>query len=214
MMKCVLAIGLFFAANGVVLACMFGPPFATVCEKYANSEVIVVGKITNVQDGGLGQKVGLDISKVYKGKIGNKIVLDQPQSTCDWNFKGSIGETFLLYLTKNKGDTYHALGAGYGGNIERVSADSYWLENLPHSLKRNRISGTIQLYRQDPFEFIRQVSGIPVLLSNRDRSYRLHTDSNGVFQIWDIPDGQYGIVPQLARSMTIQFPLSSGDIEF
>ncbi len=159
-MRLIYCIFLVLVAGNIVFGCMYGPPYATVCDKYENSVEVVVAKITSVKAGGLGQKVGLDIAKFYKGKLSGRIILDQPLSTCDWDFADSVGRTMLLYLKKNKGNTYHAIGTGYGGNLERESADIYWLENLPHSLRRNRISGTIRLYEDEPFEFIRGVSRV------------------------------------------------------
>lgn len=118
-------------------ACMYGPPYATVCEKYASSSAIVTAKVLAVRSGGLGQRVKLQIETIYKGSAKGQIELSQPLSTCDWDFSDEVGKTFLLYLATNKDRrTYHAIGTGYGGAVAEQTDDLTWLAGLPGSLKR------------------------------------------------------------------------------
>lgn len=195
--------------------CMYGPPYATVCEKYARADAIVIASITRVKSGGNGQLVKLDIQHTYKGRLNEGIELDQPLSTCDWDFSDEVGKRLLLYLAKNKGKkTYHAIGTGYGGPIEREQADIYWLKALPESVNRTRLSGAIRLYNDEPFDYIRGVANISLLISDGKNKVTAISDEHGVYEVWDIPAGKYRITPSFAEDYKLRFPMALGDAVF
>lgn len=194
---------------------MYGPPFATVCEKYANADAVVIGTITDVKAGGRGQFVKLRIERTYKGKVTGVVELDQPLSSCDWDFAGEEDKKLLLYLSKNKGKaSYHAIGTGYGGMLDEENDDIYWLNNLPMSLKRTRISGAIKLYDDQPFTFLDFVSNVSVSISNGKVVFNVVSDIKGVYQVWDVPFGKFRITPNFDSIYDLGFPLSKGNVEF
>lgn len=101
-----------------------------------------------------------------------------------------------------------------GGRVERQSENLYWLNSLPKSLKRTRISGEIRLYKDDPFEFINSVSGVPIKILNAKNSFEISTDKNGVYEIWDVPVGKYQIEPIFPSNLKLRFDLERGLIDF
>lgn len=196
-------------------ACMYGPPYKTVCETYAEANSVIIGKIESVNPDGSNQIVSIKVEKTYKGQTQKKIVLNQPQSTCDWDFSDEIGKTLLLYLVHNKETKkYSAIAEGMGGRVERQSENLYWLNNLPKSLNRTRISGTIELYKDEPFEFLNNLIGTKVKIFNDDNSFEVLTDKNGVYEIWDIPTGKYQIQPMFSRNYELDMSLSNGLVDF
>jgi hypothetical protein len=208
-LKLVLLLILAFSAESA-LACSYGA--STVCEKYERSDLIVVGKVESVKPADGDQTVVVSIEKTYKGQELKQIVLDQPQSTCDWDFTDDVGKTMLLYIGRyRKSKRYFALSPGIQGRIERMSEDLYWLNNLPMSLKRTRLAGTIELYKggvlnwvQDPFEFVKNVNGIKVRVFNDKNSFELVTDKNGVYELWDIPLGKYQVEAVLTPDLEME----------
>ncbi|MFZ1699707.1 MAG: hypothetical protein WBO10_16265 [Pyrinomonadaceae bacterium] len=208
---------LAFGAESV-LACSYGP--STVCEKYERSDLIVVGKIESVKPSDGGQAVVVSIGKTFKGRQLKKILLDQPQSTCDWDFTDDVGKTMLLYIGRNrKSKQYSALSPGIQGRVERMSEDLYWLNGLPASLKRTRLSGTVELYKgnvanwvQDPFEFVKNVAGIKVKVFSDKDSFEIVTDKNGVYELWDIPLGKYQIQTVLPPNLISDLEMEKGSI--
>ncbi len=84
------------------LACMYGPPYRTVCETYAQADSVIIGKIESVKGDSSNQTVVITVEKTFKGHNRKVIVLSQPQSTCDWDFSGEVGETLLLYLVRDR----------------------------------------------------------------------------------------------------------------
>ncbi len=117
-----------------VFACMYGPPYRTVCENYAEADYVIIGKIESVKPGNSDQTVTVKVKKTLKGKRLDQIVLNQSQSTCDPDFSDDVGETMLLYVVRNKSTKkYSVIAPGTGGRVERESDSLYWLNSLPMS---------------------------------------------------------------------------------
>lgn len=196
------------------LACMYGPPYKTVCETYADADAVIIGNIESVRGDGT-QKVTIKVEKTFKGKEQKVILLDQPLSTCDWDFSEYEGKRMLLYLVRDKKTgSYSAIAQGMGGMIEKVSDDLYWLRRLPGSLKRTRMSGEVSVYKDEPFQFLRFATGIKVKIHNATKSFEVTTDRNGVYQLWDIPVGKYQVEPVFPNFLSLKFPLPRGVVDF
>lgn len=197
------------------LACMYGPPYRTVCETYAQADSVIIGKVESVRGDNSNQTVVINVEKTFKGQNQKQIILSQPQSTCDWDFSGGEGETLLLYLVRNrKTKKYSAIAEGMGGRVERQSENLYWLNGLPNSFKRTRLSGEARLYQDEPFKFINSVVGVKVKVFNIKNSFEVFTDKNGVYEIWDIPTGKYQIEPIFPLNLELDFDLERGLIDF
>ena len=203
----------FLFCSHLTYACMWGPPYRTVCEKYSNAEMVITGKIESVEVVNSTQKVIVAIDETFKGNRQNKITLYQPMSTCDWDFSDDEGKKVLLYLVKDsKTWQYNNDSPSSGGVVERSSEELYWLRGLPKSLNRTRIAGTIGVYKSDPFEFLNNVNSVRVTVSNEKKSFETLTDKNGVYEIWDLPPAEYSVSPVFPSKL--RFALSLGDIEF
>jgi hypothetical protein len=197
----------------LAFGCMYGPPFRTVCDKYAAADLIVIGKIESVQPGGTRQIVAVTVEKTFKGTVKKNLTISQPRSTCDREF--SEDKTLLLYLVFDKATgAYKEITPDAGDEKDRSSEEIYWLSGLPGSLNRTRIAGTVTLYKDDPFEFLNNISGLKVTVSSGKKSYNLVTDRNGVYEIWDVPPAKYKILPEITSRFSLDLVLSKGDVEF
>ena len=198
-----------------LLACEYGPPYRTVCQTFAAADMVIIGKIEDVGMEGIKQYVSIAVEKTFKGNPGKKIVLHQPLSSCDWDFSDEAGQTMLLYLGRDeKTGQFTAMAEGMGGRIERQSENLYWLDKLPQSLDRTRISGEIAVYNDEPFDFLRYVAGTKVRIFNEKSSFEVRTDKNGVYEIWDVPAGKYRIQADLPDNLRLRFNLERGLIDF
>jgi hypothetical protein len=201
------------------LACMYGPPYRTVCETYAQADSVIIAKVQSVK---LGpplqfeprvQTVVLNVVRTFKGQNRRRIVLSQPLSNCDPDFSSEVGETQLFYLVRDKETrSYIAIAEGMGGLLETQSENLYWLNDLPRSRNRTRVSGEIKVGTdQDNFIFI---PGIKVKVFNAANSFTVRTDKNGVYQVWDVPAGKYQVEPILPDNMELDLELERGSIDF
>ncbi len=130
---------------GEALACMYGPPYRTVCQAYAQADSVIIGEVKDVQTRGSEQVVSLKVNKIVKGQARRQLVLLQPLSPCDCVFAGKEGQKLLLYLNRNgKTGRYQASAEGMGGPVEREQENLYWLNNLTGTRRRTRISGTVR----------------------------------------------------------------------
>ncbi|HEX8282163.1 MAG TPA: hypothetical protein VF588_02360 [Pyrinomonadaceae bacterium] len=205
----------FIPGGGTSLACMYGPPYKTVCESYAQADAVIVGKIESVDGDHLNQSVVIKVERTFKGRKRKEFVLSQPQSTCDWDFSGEVGKTMLLYLVRHREtNKYSALAQGMGGRVEKEQENLYWLNKLPKALNRTRLSGAVRLYKNDPFEFVNFPVGVKVRVFNRENSFEVLTDKSGVYEIWDIPVGKYRIEPLLPSNLKLSFALEKGLVDF
>ena len=197
------------------LACVWGPPYRTVCETYAQADAVIIGNIESVSGDNSNQTVVIKVERTFKGKKRKVFVLSQPQSTCDWDFSGTQGETLLLYLARDsKTGRYSAIAQGMGGRVDRVNEDLYWLKGLPKSLKRTRLSGEVRLYQDEPFQFLKSVAGVRVRVFNAGNSFEVTTDEKGVYELWDIPVGKYQVEPVFPLNLKLRFPLAKGLVDF
>jgi hypothetical protein len=214
-LKLTFTVLVFVLGGETSFACMYGPPYRTVCETYAQADSVVVGIIHSVEGDHLNQTVVIKVERTFKGRNQQKIVLSQPQSSCDWDFSGTQGERLLLYLVRDKKTgRFSAIAQGMGGRVERVNEDLYWLKGLPKSLKRTRLSGEVSLYQDEPFQFIKSVAGIRVRVFNAINSFEVATDEKGVYELWDIPVGKYQVEPVFPPNLKLRFPLAKGLVDF
>ena len=121
----------------------------------------------------------------------------------------------MLYLVFDKtSGKYKEITPDAGDEKERSSEEIYWLSSLPASLQRTRIAGTVTLYKDDPFEFLSNISSLKITVSGGKKSYDVVTDRNGVYEIWDLPPAKYKILPEITSKFRLDFALSKGAIEF
>lgn len=204
----IIALGVHFA-----FGCMYGPPYRTVCDKYAAADLIVTGKIESVQPEGTTQIVAVTVEKTFKGTSKKSLTISQPRTTCDREF--SEDKTLLLYLVFDKtSGKYREITPDAGDEKDRSSEEIYWLSGLPASLHRTRIAGTVTLYKDNPFEFLSNISSLKITISSGTKSYNVITDRNGVYEIWDLPRSKYKISPEITSTFSLNLILSKGDVEF
>ncbi len=181
----------------------------SVCYAYENSEAVIVGTVKSIEQargpiaGGSvvpGQTVTLAIEDVYKGEINDVLEIWQPYSSCDLAFADSdVGETYLLYLDRlNDPQTLSVRVCSRSGRAGTLESDRAWLRKLPQSRKSTFITGiisesTIVEGPGSPADrlVIQPIVGIDVALNSNAFRKTVKTDSNGVFQFWDVPVGNY-----------------------
>jgi hypothetical protein len=195
---------LFFPMG--VLGCMCG--YTSVCQAYSEADVIVAARIVGFSAAQVpadilyldakrterieGQKVLLSVDRWYKGHGGKRLALVQPIGGCDWEFRErDKNQGFLFYLHKSrKRGSLSVMGCSRTARYGNASEDLSWLDGLPSSLKRTRISGRVFKFKGDSES---SVPDIQVVIADPGRTFTAVTDSHGVFSFWDIPPGKYEV---------------------
>jgi hypothetical protein len=183
---------------------------ATVLQLFESSDLVVIARFVSVEkvdkfnpnriraayDGKSAKAV---VEKTYKGKaeIGNELIFDQEGgSDCIETFsEEDIGQRFLFYLHKPLNNyPRYAVGACSGSKTIRWAADDLlYLDNLDKVRGRTRISGTLLNRVGDGFGF----AGREIKILQNDKVWETTTNENGVYEIYDLPPGEYLVEPEI-----------------
>jgi hypothetical protein len=195
----------------------------TVLNAYEGASVVLIAKAISVEKAAPGEgwegikSTKMVIEKVFKGnlKIGDEMTFGQGHNMdCIWGFYKPVGQRFLLYLggpEKHSGLWYVfscSRSRGISEDDESID-DLLYLSKLWSVIGKTRISGAIEFGGGDDTS----VEGIVVRIVGGDKSYEVKTNKEGVYEIYDLPAGEYLIEPQVPTGWelyvaALPFPLS------
>ena len=139
----------------------------------------------------------LTVEKVYKGgmKPGEKINLFR--TTLGFSFEErDIGREYLLYLGEPQGNPpRYALDPCGGGDVKGpATEDILYLNNISNVRGKTRISGRLTLNLMNSSI---SPGGMIITIRQGGKAWEAPVDSNGIFEIYDLPAGEYEIEPPL-----------------
>ena len=201
-------------------ACSCGQK-STVLDAYDASGFVVMVRAVSVEKGDGKQHVDgvrttdVVVEKSFKGnlKVGERMTFSQGGGAdCIWTFaEEDIGKQFLFYLRplKEKPSLWFAGTCGRSRNAEYAADDLLYLNNREELLGKSRISGTLSFYQASPLEDVqpiyKKLSGKKVRIIGKTKSYKLITNSEGVYEIYDLPAGSYEIEPEIPVGWKVGF---------
>jgi len=200
---CAVFFTMALASPREAMSCSCGN-MSSVLDMFEKSEHVLIAKITAVNvvlperySFGPGTIV-VTVEKTYKGgrKPGEVIEFLMPGSSCDYQFyKEDVGEEFLLYYNEPQNDSslIPALSICQRiNNLKKATEDTLYLDNLSKVRGKTRISGSLTGSPGNP-----AFDGRKILIRRGDNSWELTTNSAGVFEIYDLPPGEYEIEAEL-----------------
>lgn len=146
----------------------------------------------------------VEVKKAYKGNIkaGDDLVFGRGQpKDCNVFFApGIIGKEMLVYA-KNPKDAdkplWYVSSCTRSRRVEMAAEDLLYLDALPESEKRTRISGTIErnTYNEHGLRMFpaTYIEGVKVRITGGKIDKTLTTDKNGVFEVYGLPPGDYDV---------------------
>ena len=178
---------------------------AASVEKAEPAETAAPGRMsdgTNYVDGVKWTTVRVE--QVFKGAltVGEEIIFNQGGGAdCIWTFnEEDIGKKFLFYLDRPKGSTHWlAWTCGRSGRVDRAADDLLYLNNLDKLRNKTRISGTWGF----KYETGESVAGRKIRITGNKQTHELKTDSNGVYEIYDLPAGRYFVEPETPKGWKV-----------
>lgn len=185
----------------------------TVLDEFDSAQNVFVAKVLSIEKGG----AKTAIEKVFKGefKTDEEIFLYSDFSGCSWSLgEKYVGERLLIY----NNDKYPFLnGCGRSTLLEDAADDLLYLEKLSKVRGKTRISGKLKFSRDSPLEdgetINKVLDGVKVLIVGKNRTYETKTDKNGIYEIYDLPFGEYVIKPQVPKFMTADYIYSNSSDE-
>jgi hypothetical protein len=195
-------------------ACSCGPR-PTVLEAFEQSDHVVVTKAIAIEKsekaappGGMSdgenyvagvKATRMRVERAYKGnlKVGDELTFGQGGGAdCIWTFdEEAIGQQFLFYLIPlNKGQkVWYAVTCGRSSGLQHATDDLLYLNKLDKVRGRTRLSGTIRFAADGHPD----VAGRLIRVVGAKGTYKVRTDANGVYEIYDLPPGRYTIEPDI-----------------
>lgn len=204
-------------------ACSCGPRSSVLESLERADEVVIVRavsveKVKDTEDRHYVEGVRsttMVVEKVYKGKlkVRDEIVFGQGNgANCIWTFnEKSVGHEFLFYLARpekvaspylalDEAGLWVAYGCGRSRELDDATEDLLYLENVSKLRGETRISGSIGGgYAYPDID----VAGKKIKIIGAKKTYQTKTNKDGVFEIYDLPPGQYFIAPEIPAGWKI-----------
>ena len=223
-LRLLLVVGNLLLTASIAMACMCGS--TSVCDAYSEAQIVAVAKVAGfkpakwsssfVHEDGRneklieeGQEVVLNVSRWFKGRRqSQQIKLLQPNWSCDWTFEQKhLKKDYLFYLYLNaENKNYAVVSCGRSAGIRNAGHDLAWLDGLPKSLSRTRISGRAKL--NDDADTFPPAANISILAFGGQKKYELKTNKQGFYGIWDIPAGKYRITADIPENLILSWTTS------
>jgi hypothetical protein len=167
--------------------------FVTPKEEWQFSSVVFIGRVEkaspefNAKKSFRPQRATVRVEEAFKGvQKGQLVQIDQTGSDCE--LKYSRGWRRLLYLSVQHGGLWLSPGCDRSKDPESAADDLRFLRGLPSSAEHTRISGEVKSSGQPS----RPLAGVTLTLtSNAGPPTTAITDSKGVFEVYDLPQGTY-----------------------
>ncbi|HEX6046342.1 MAG TPA: prealbumin-like fold domain-containing protein [Pyrinomonadaceae bacterium] len=195
----------------LAFACSCGPT-VTVLEEYNRVEAVMIVRVTGVEKAkGFGinniRSTKVVVEKVYKGDLRTGDEFSLPQgggADCIWTFAASdVGTRYLFYLNSLKDSSRHWIAStcGRSGEIKYEREDLLYLDKMDQVRGKTRVSGKYSALGGAPGL---EVANRKVRVVGQGKSYELTTDSDGVFEIYDLPPGDYRLEPEMPAGWKLE----------
>jgi hypothetical protein len=183
---------------------------SSVCEAAANAEAIFIGSVDKVEvlkskegdtprDPFAGLIAHIRVEEVFKGKIGDEIAIYPGMTSCAHFYQ--VGEQWVFYASYDKENRTWSAGGmcGRSRQTKYAAGDLLYLRRLPDSAQQTRISGVIEYLKSDLEKgtISTPLSGVKLKIIGEQRTAEVHTDRNGIYEIYGLPPGEYLIKPEV-----------------
>jgi len=201
--------------------------YPTICAAYASADGVFIGSVRKVERLEPKKKEApgefpdtqiahIQVEKVFKGEDISEAVFRAGSSSCDMVYKE--GQHWLFYAHYDKkSQAWRIGGCSRSASIENAPDDLLYLQALPASAQKTRLSGVLKHYENDAvkgFSLVENLSGVRVKVSDGQKTYEDYTDGNGVYEIYGLPPGRYSVQPEIPPGMKIRFPMYYGEIDY
>jgi len=201
-----LLFGFLLFTTKSVKACTCGPK-PTVLDSFEMSQDVIIAEIIAVEKskdddnypyGVKGAK--MSVKKVFKGNLkeGGEVFFEQGGgANCIWTYRDEeIGAKVLIYSTPYEGRRAVS-ECGRSGGLSGVGDDLLYLENIDKVRGKTRISGQVRYGFFGGAPEGQSVQGKKIRVIGKNKTHTATTDKNGIYEIYDLPAGDYFIEPEV-----------------
>lgn len=220
-----LAFTLSLALSEAAEGCSCGG-WPTSCQSYASAEAVFVGTITSVEwvnprkdeaDNvvGDGQLARVHVEQVFKNMKQTEVVFRSDNTSCDPFYAEGQRWLFFAYFDK-KEKAWRIRACDRSTPVEGAADDLLYLQGLPASAQKTRLSVTLTHYEDVPeagFKRVEKLSGVRVKVVGAAKTYEVYTNADGVAVAEGIPPGPYAVEADVPKGLKLRFPIYYGRIE-
>jgi hypothetical protein len=211
----VAALATLFICSRPALACScLGTP--SVCGAFELAEAVFVGTVTRVenqtardedgQENIVGQVAYVQVDEAFKGVKASELIFRSYNTSCDTRYEA--GERRLFYANYGKEDKAWAIGGcGRSTLLQGAGDDLLYLRGLPGSAQKTRIAGELWNRANE-----KPLAGVKVKLIGERATHEVFSDTNGVYEIYDLPAGKYIIKPETPLNLKLDMSLRAGTV--
>lgn len=224
----IFAFAFLLCLKSVTYACSCVEPSPSVGEAYASADAVFIGTVEKAEESEQVQRgdpefnvtvqiANVQIEKVFKGSKATEAVFRTEYSSCASGYEVGARLLFYAYYDK-KNRMWETHACDRGGAIEKdtdLADDLMYLQALPASARRTRLSGVLEHFEDYPgkrFTHVGNIIGAKVKITGANKTYVVYTDKNGVYEIYDLPPGQYAVEPEIPVGLKISFPMYYGEV--
>ena len=196
----------------------------TPCEAVANADAIFVGKVTKIapetisiwqRDKDYDQTARIEVQKTYKGTIRKSVVLHQLGRKNAPKFV--LNSTYLFYANFDRArKQWEVRYCGRTLMAQYAHDDLNYLDKLPAVANKTRVAGSLIHYESDkenPAGNLRRLQGVAIRLIGEGKRFEAVTDTNGLYEFYDVPPGSYVVEPAIPAGMTLMAVLHYGTLD-
>lgn len=224
--KFILITAFLIFANVVSYACSCALRGA-INEAYDGSDIVMIVKIADIKkQASERDRTGAyaTVEKIYKGAVkpGERILIEGGFTSCDRPIgENRIGKDLLLFSGMPKEGikgSFSFTRCGHDEWVEFAGADLLYLDNLQKVRGKSRLSGTLTYQEDSPVKGrsgrYYPLEGRRVTIRGNEKTYEAVTDKNGVWEIYDLPQGSYTISVPENSEWKVEGRLASWDYKF
>jgi hypothetical protein len=161
------------------------------CSEFARVDAVFAGRVLSIDS----QRIEFAVAEAFRGIEGQTVVLQQSGSNCDYPFK--IGQEYFVYAYEGvDGGPRHASICSRTRLLSESDEDLAYARRvsaLPADA-RARLTGSVVRWQRSPMRHGPfRVAGVPVVLTEAARTFRVETDREGDFQFSGLPFGKYDV---------------------
>lgn len=216
---------LMLAVCDVAEACSCGG-YPTTCGAYTGAEAVFIGTVRKVEQLNLrkdeednavsdGQIAHVLVEQVFKNMQQTEVVFRSHNSSCDAVYKE--GQRWLFYAYYDRKDRAWGIRACDRSTlIADAAEDLLYLQGLPESAQKTRLSGTLVHYEDGPeagFRRVAPLGGVRVKIAGAQKTSEALTNTDGAFEVYGLPPGSYAVEPDVPAGLKIRFPIYYGEAD-
>ena len=200
--------------------------YPTICDAFASADAVFIGSVRKSErrepkkngepsDVFSGWITHVQVEKVFKGENIPEAIFYSRLTSSRPIYREGQQWLFYAYYEK-KTQMWSIRNCDRSALIENAADDLRYLQALPASAQKTRLSGALERYENDPVKGLTRdenLSGVKVKVSDGQKTYEVYTDNDGAYEIYGLPPGQYDVQPEIPPGLKLRFKFRYGELD-